>query len=131
MNSCNFIGNVCRDIEVQLTSTGKKVAKFSVAINNGQKEATFLNCVAWEGTAELLEKYVNKGDKVGLVAKANTDSWTDKEGNKRSAVNFIVTNVTLIGGSNKSAPVSDNNGPKNHYRPSNDTPVETSEDLPF
>lgn len=90
MNNVCLAGNVCREIETRMTQGGKKVANFSIAINEGKDKTEFVNCLAWEKTAELLNDYVKKGDRLSLVGRLQTSSW-DKDGEKRYKTEVVVT----------------------------------------
>ena len=90
MNVFCFAGNICKDIELRSTNTGKKVASFSVAINEGKDKTEFINVVAWEKTAELLSQYCNKGDRLSGTGRIQTRSYSDSNGVKK-----YVTDVVL------------------------------------
>jgi single-strand DNA-binding protein len=97
MNICNFMGKLTRDPEFATLNNGKSVANFSIAVKNPNagkdkaSEATFIDCVAWEGTAELINKYFKKGSRILVNAVAKTDTWTDKEtGKNRYKIKFLV-----------------------------------------
>lgn len=90
MNVFCFAGNVTKDIDIKNTTGGKKVASFSVAINEGKEKTTFINCVAWEKTAELLEQYVQKGDRLSGTGRIDVRSY-DKDGEKRYVTEVIVS----------------------------------------
>lgn len=85
-----FAGNVTKDPEKRTTQTGKDVVYFSVAINQGKDKTEFINCVAWEGTARLIEQYVSKGDRLSGSGTLQTRSWEDSQGNKRYTTEVIV-----------------------------------------
>jgi single-strand DNA-binding protein len=91
MNVFCFAGNICKDIELRSTNTGKKVASFSVAINEGKDKTEFVNVVAWEKTAELLEQYCKKGDRLSGTARVQTRSYDDGAGNKKYVTEFVLT----------------------------------------
>ena len=104
-NKCYFIGNVVRAIEVHYTPAGCAVAEFSIAVNRRWKvdgeqreETAFVDCVAWEKVAEIIGKYVAKGDPVFVETHAETQRWNDKTtGNARSRIRFSVDNVQFLG----------------------------------
>jgi single-strand DNA-binding protein len=81
MNLFIFNGNITKDIELRTTTSGKQVASFSVALNNGKDDTTFINCVAWEKTAELLNSYCKKGDRLCGQGRIVNRSY-DKDGVK-------------------------------------------------
>lgn len=104
MNKVILIGNITKDIELRQSNSGKFVVEFSVAINNGKDQqgnelpADFINCTAWNKTAEVLSKYATKGTKVGIEGAMKTQTWTDQQGNNRYKTYVLVDRVELLGG---------------------------------
>ena len=104
-NKVQLIGNVGREPEIVNLESGKKLAKFSVATNenykngNGERvtDTQWHNIVAWGKTAELVEKYVNKGKEVGVEGKLTSRSWDDKDGTKRYITEVICNELLLLG----------------------------------
>ncbi len=104
-NKVQLIGNVGREPEIVNLESGKKLAKFSVATNENYKNASgervtdtqWHNIVAWGKTAELIEKYVNKGKEVGVEGKLTSRSWDDKDGNKHYITEVICNELLLLG----------------------------------
>ena len=104
-NKVQLIGNVGREPEIVNLESGKKLAKFSVATNENYKNASgervtdtqWHNIVAWGKTAELIEKYVNKGKEVGVEGKLTSRSWDDKDGTKRYITEVICNELLLLG----------------------------------
>ena len=104
-NKVQLIGNVGREPEIVNLESGKKLAKFSVATNenykngNGERvtDTQWHNIVAWGKTAELIEKYVNKGKEVGVEGKLTTRSWDDKDGTKHYITEVICNELLLLG----------------------------------
>lgn len=104
-NKVQLIGNVGREPEIVNLESGKKLAKFSVATNENYKNASgervtdtqWHNIVAWGKTAELVEKYVNKGKEVGVEGKLTSRSWDDKDGNKHYITEVICNELLLLG----------------------------------
>ena len=91
MNVCCFNGNVCRSIELRKTQSGDSVGKFSLAINEGKDKTEFVNLIAFGKTADLINQYVNKGDKIAVTTRVQTQQWDDKDGNKRYSTEFIIS----------------------------------------
>jgi single-strand DNA-binding protein len=89
MNVLCISGNLTRDAELRSTNTGKQVANFTVAINEGKDKTEFVNCVAWEKTGELISQYCKKGDKLTCSGKISTRTW-EKDGEKKYATEMIV-----------------------------------------
>lgn len=90
MNVFCFAGNVTRDIELKTTQSGKSVASFSVALNEGKDKTTFINVVAWEKTAELLSEYVKKGDRLSGTGRIDVRSY-DADGGKKYVTEIVLT----------------------------------------
>ena len=102
MNKVILIGNITKDIELRQSNSGKFVVEFSIAINNGKDQqgnelpADFINCTAWNKTAEVLSKYATKGTKVGIEGAMKTQTWTDQQGNNRYKTYVLVDRVELL-----------------------------------
>ena len=106
MNKCIFVGNLTRDPELQTTANGVSVCRFSIAVNrtytnaNGEREADFVNIVAWRGLADNCAKYLAKGRKVCVVGQLQTRSYDDKDGNRRYVTEIVAEDVEFISGGN-------------------------------
>ena len=102
MNKVVLIGRNVKDVELKQTSTGTPVAEFSIAVKrtfksaSGEYESDFFNCVAFKTTAELISKYVKKGDMVGVEGKLQTRNYTNKEGRKIYITEIIVEGVEFL-----------------------------------
>ena len=103
-NKVQLIGNFGNDPEIITLENGKKLAKFSLATNeyykdaDGQKQTKteWHNLIAWNKTAEIIEKYVSKGKEIAIEGKLTNRSWDDKEGNKRYITEVIVNEVVMF-----------------------------------
>ena len=94
-NKCFFTGRTTKDVEVRYTQNNKAVGRFSLAVDTGygeNKKTSFFNCIAWEKTAETLEKHAPKGTKLLLECEAVQNQYEDKNGNKVNTVDFVVKN---------------------------------------
>lgn len=89
MNKVQIIGRLTKDVEIRYTNTQKAVVQFTVAVDRklskekkaqAEQTADFINCVAWNGSAEFLNKYAKKGTKVGVVGHLATRSYDGKNG---------------------------------------------------
>lgn len=106
LNLCSFIGTVGRDPEIRTIPNGKKVANFSIAMNEsyndkeGKKveKTEWAKIVIWGGLAEVVEKYVKQGTSVYVQGKITTRSWDDPEGNKKYATEIVCHSMQLLGG---------------------------------
>lgn len=77
MNKVTLIGRLTRDTELRVTKTGKNVVTFTLAVPRAYKKdaevnADFIFCVAWQGTAETIDKYVKKGHRVAVSGRLET-----------------------------------------------------------
>ena len=98
MNLVVLMGNLTKDPELSQTSSGKSVCKFSMAVNRDFEEGTdFLNCTAWGGTAENINKYFMKGKKILITGRIKI-SEAEKDGNKRRFTDIIVNKFDFCGG---------------------------------
>lgn len=104
MNNVTLMGRTTSDIELKTTTNGVSVATFTLAVDRkytpkGQERQTdFINCVAWRNNAEFISKWFRKGDMIGVIGEIQTHSYTDKDGNKRTAVEVIIDNAYFCGG---------------------------------
>ena len=99
MNSANIIGRLTRDPEVRYTANNFPVCTFSVAIDRRGKEEKKTNYIPVKvlgKAAENCGKYLAKGRLVGVSGQIETDSYTDKEGNKRSTWNVLASAVEFL-----------------------------------
>ena len=93
-------GRLCADPEMRRTNNGTAVCSFRVAWSETIKDREtklFLNCVAWQGTAELICKYWYKGKEILLEGKLSTREYQDKNGNDRSVTEMTVDRVHFCG----------------------------------
>lgn len=100
LNSVTIHGRMVRDPDLRTTQSGKSVCAFCVANDTGygeRKTAHFLDCVAWEKTAELLCSYFAKGQEVLLRGQLQTREYEDREGKKRKATEIVVREVDFCG----------------------------------
>ena len=101
MNQVIISGRICKDIEVRYTPSQIAVAEFAVALDRGKdkdgndKGADFPRCIAFGKTAEFLEKWTNKGNRVAVVGHIQTGSY-EKDGIKHYATDIIVDKAEVI-----------------------------------
>ena len=135
MNQVILIGNTTTDIEVKKTQNGKSVASFTLAVSQGKdKPSDFINCVAWEKTAELLSQYVKKGHKVAVIGKVSTRSYEDKDGKKVYVTEILVREIEFLEQKQKEAKQEQPRyeSPYDNYVGGPEKPLDiTSDDLPF
>lgn len=100
LNHIVIMGRFVRDPELRRTGSGVAVTNFTLAVDrdfagkdNGEKETDFIDCVAWRGTGEFVNKYFTKGRMACVSGRLEIRSWTDKDGNKRRNAEVIADNV--------------------------------------
>ena len=96
MNKVILMGRLTRDPEVRYTQTNNTlVASFSLAVNrrfanqNGERQADFINIVAWSKTGEFCSKYFKKGQQVGIIGRIQTRTWDDDQGVKHYVTEVV------------------------------------------
>lgn len=96
MNSVNLIGRIAQDIEIRMTPSGKKVATFRLAVNRfNQDDADFINIIAWEKTADILEKYTTKGSQIGVSGRIQTGSY-ERDGRRIYTTDIVANEIKLL-----------------------------------
>lgn len=115
MNYCKILvgGRLTRDPETKTTPSGKTVCAFALAVNRkygDREEVVFLDCEAWERTADVVAKYVHKGDPLFVEGRLRQEQWTSTDGTqtKRSRLVVVVEAVQLLGtkGNSPAAPAA-------------------------
>ena len=104
-NKVQLIGNLGNAPEIINLESGKKLAKFSVATNESNRntkgewvqETQWHNLVAWGKTAEIAEKYLNKGTEVAIEGKLTNKSYEDKNGVKKYITEVVVNELLMLG----------------------------------
>lgn len=146
-NKVILMGNLTRDPETRTTTSGQNVTNFSLAVSRSwkgqdgqqQEQTSFINCVAWGKTGEIIAQYVQKGRPLLVSGRLDQRSWDDKEtGQKRSTVEVVVEDFNFVGdGGNAGARGDSNsNSPSNNNNKDvviddiDDKPIDLSE-IPF
>lgn len=137
MNHIVIKGRIVHTPEVKTTTSDIKVCTFSVAVDRkyksgGEKVTDFFDCVAWRGTAEIIEKYFTKGQEILLSGEMQSRSYEAKDGSKRRAWEINVENVEFCGGKQQSAEPSGTNAPASAKADIFETTEDVDgDDLPF
>ena len=102
-NKVILVGNMTADPELKQTTGGVSVCSFSIAINRrfakpdqGQQSVDFINIVAWRQQAEFVSRYFKKGNPILVCGQLQTRSWTDNNGQKRTATEVVADEVTFV-----------------------------------
>jgi single-strand DNA-binding protein len=104
MNKVILIGNLTKDPELRYTPNGVAVATFTLAVNRprpnqaGEREADFINIVAWQKLADLCATYLRKGRQAAVEGRIQTRSYDNKEGKRVYVTEVVAENVQFLGG---------------------------------
>lgn len=99
LNHITIMGRLARDPELRQTQSGKAVANFTLAVDRdyaekgAERETDFIECVAWRGTAEFVDKYFGRGQMAVVSGRLQIRDWEDKDGNKRRKAEVVADNV--------------------------------------
>jgi len=103
-NRVTLIGNLGQDPETKTTETGKKVTRFTMATNDGYKnadgqkisETTWHNIVAWNGLADIADRYLKKGKEVAVEGRIVYRSYEDKKGATKNITEIVLNDLLLL-----------------------------------
>lgn len=100
LNHIAIMGRLTRDPELKTTNSGIPVVSFSIAVDrdfadkeSGERGVDFVDVTAWRHTAEFVSRYFTKGRMAVVSGRLQTRNWTDKDGNKRKAVEIVADDV--------------------------------------
>ncbi len=104
INVVVLMGRLVADPELKSTANGIATTSFRIAVDRnfankqtGERQADFINIVAWRQTAEFVCKYFRKGSMIAIEGSLQTRSYEDKDGNKRTAYDVVANNVSFTG----------------------------------
>ena len=102
MNKTILLGRLTKDPEMRQTPSGTAVCSFNIAvrrkfIKDGQPDADFINCTAWQNTAEFVCKYFRKGSMIAVVGSLQSRSWENQEGKRQYSTDVVVDEVHFTG----------------------------------
>lgn len=144
-NKAILIGRLVADPEMRTTPNGINVASFRIAVdrpftNGGERKTDFLNVTCWRQQAEFVCRYFSKGRLIGVDGSIQTRDYTDRDGNKRNAVDIVADRVFFVESKNSSssaapaapaAPAQPNAGVSYSSGAAGDFQVSDDDDLPF
>lgn len=112
MNKVVLIGRLTKDPELRYAAgSGTAVTRFTIAVNRQFKkdEADFINCVAWNKTAETIAQYFTKGRPIAIVGHMQTGSYDAQDGTKRYTTDVAVDSFEFIGSNGQANNQGSNN----------------------
>lgn len=137
LNNVIIMGRMVRDPELRQLDNGTSVTSFSVAVDRNyvdkttnERQADFLNVVAWRQTADFVCKYFHQGDMIALEGSLQSRKYTDKDGNNRTAIEIVANNISFCGGKNggNANTATTNDAPATMVA---NAPSEDNDELPF
>ena len=105
MNVVILMGRMTRDPELKYTSGGKAFANFSLAVQKTKDEVEFIDCTAWEKTAETIAEYFRKGNRILIQGRLSGSNY-EQNGEKRKSTKVVVNSFEFV----ESSGTSGNNG---------------------
>lgn len=134
------VGRITKDPVLRKTQSGTSVVSFILACNrrvkqDGQQDADFINCVAWNKTADFMVQYVKKGNLLGVEGRIQTRNYDDRDGKRVYVTEVVAEHVQFIGGKKENdayVPPAESNGTQEqeNYDAMDSLDI-ASDDLPF
>lgn len=150
LNVVAIMGRLVADPELKTTPAGINVCAFRIACDRSfvqqgqQRQADFIDVVAWRHNADFLYKHFAKGSMVAVQGRLQTRQYQDRNGNKRTAVEVVADSLSFAGSSKKpggqavdeggEAPPSDYRDPAPAYSQGDADDfavIDDNDDLPF
>jgi len=142
INRVVLIGRLTKEPELRYTPNGIPVSTFTLAVNRtytnqqGEREADFINCVAWRKQAENVANYLNKGSLVGVDGRLQTRNYEAQDGRRVYVTEVVAESVQFLEPKNSrtNAPAKDESFAEDDGDPfaNSDEPIDVSDDdLPF
>lgn len=145
INMVALMGRLTYEPELRTTPSGVSVLRFQVACDRSyqragaERQADFIDCVAWRQTAEFISRYFHKGSMIAVEGTIQTGNYTDKNGQNRKQVEVLANNVSFCGSKSEggvAAPqTQDFSQPAPSYASADNSDfeeiVDDEDDLPF
>lgn len=122
INTAILLGRLTREPDMRTTQSGTPVASFTLAVDrgrrdeNGQTQADFIPCVAWQKTAETIGRYVTKGQLIAVRGRIQTRRYKDREGFDRTMTEVIVDEFSFAEPRNNTIGASPTPAPQPAYQ---------------
>ena len=130
MNKVILTGRFTRDPESRMTSSSMEVARFTLACQsdfvskNGEREAEFINCVAFNKLASTINRFCKKGSLVGATGRIRNNSYDAQDGTKRYTTDIVIDQLEFLGSKSNT---NDNSGSFNYSESADES--NTSNDI--
>ena len=99
LNNVTLMGRLTKAPELRYSTTQKPVASFTLAVERdfasagGEKGTDFIQCTAWNGTAEFVNRYFDKGQMAAVNGRLQNREWTDKDGKRHTVTEVVAASV--------------------------------------
>ena len=118
VNKVILVGNLGRDPELSYLPSGQSMAKFSLATSRSYKdksgemkeETEWHNIVAWGKLGEICAQYLSKGRQAYVEGRIQSRTWEGRDGNKRTSVDIVASDVQMLGGRGEGGGRSESGG---------------------
>ena len=106
MNNVNLVGRLTKAPELKQTASNISVLTGTLAVNrtfknqNGEREADFINIVAWRQTAEIIAQYCGKGSQIGVTGRIQTRNYENQQGQRVYVTEVVAEHVDLLDSKN-------------------------------
>lgn len=137
INRVVLTGRLTRDLELRRTQGGASVVSFSIAVNRsfareGQQDTDFINCVAWNKTAETMAQYLHKGSLIGIDGRIQTRSYDNQQGQRVYVTEVVCENFTFLETRNSTSESKPQpNQSRNDYYNPEPVDLGLGDDIPF
>lgn len=114
MNIVNLVGRLTKDPEIGFYGKDKEkcYAHFTVAVSRNKDEADFIQCTAFDKTAEFLGDYFRKGHRIGVIGRIKTDKYEDEDGNTVWTTEVIAISIDMIETKDEAEAINERNEEK-------------------
>ena len=141
INMVALMGRLTYEPELRKTPSDVSVLRFQVACDRSyqtkgqERQADFIDCVAWRQTAEFISRYFHKGNMIAIEGTIQTSNYTDKNGNNRKQIEVLANNVSFCGSKSESGSMDIEPEPTAKYSSTDNSDfeeiVDDDDDLPF
>lgn len=138
INTVALMGRLTHEPEIKVTPSGVSVIRFQLAVDRkyqadpSNRQADFIDCIAWRQTAEFINRYFHKGSMIAVEGSIQTSNYTDKNGAKRKQTEVVADNVSFCGSKGDNGAAGQQNAPNLDVNEAEfEEIVDDDDDLPF
>lgn len=137
MNRVILMGRLTKDPDVRYSQgeNSRAIARYTLAVDrrranaDGQREADFISCIAFDKQAEFAERYLHKGTKIAITGRIQTGSYTNRDGQKVYTTDVVIDEQEFAE-SRQQAPQQAPQAQPNNYKPAQQQPVYRAQQAP-